>query len=1061
MTKNDAIRHSACDWFSFAIPVCRTLICSWALVLCLVTIVSQSILVGAGEPATFPLTDEQIQQRYQQLYLAPVDLNVPPIAGDKSVGYDYDIVYVRAPRYGDEGKTTWTEVSHPHRMDPGADLMLLHPDGSEELLVEGGKGSVTDPMVSFDGQWVYYAKFHDLTNKHGRGGGSDIYKIHVKSRKIVKLTDFGFAPNTGAANWSSDFVSQEPQKQHLEHALYNLGPCPLPGGKVMFTSNRHGFRPPSSPGGGTPTLQLFVMDDADVGAATNVECIGFLNVANALHPVVLMDGRVMFSSQESQGLRTHLEWGLWTIHPDGTNWNPLVSAFATEGGAVNSFHFQTQLSDSSIVFEAYYVGSNFGMGTLRKCASSPPDGYAMFGPAYRRDNRNPPLRSSRHSNGKGQFVRLPFSPFGIESLTPFAHGSDREATPSIRDDKSSPRVGKFTHPCGAPDNHCLVVWTSGPAHTQMNPQADGGIYLIRDGQPIDEPAQMLLIKNDPKYNEQWPRPLVPYRQIYGIAQPREIKPIKNDGSRSPHLKAGTPFGLIGTSSLYKRETFPDGIVPKDSVTATYANQPGDWRGKAWKGLDAVTSHGNGITTNWANQGGDAGLYSNDEIHAIRILLQEPTSAIHQHSWFNHAKERMRVLGEIPVRKFDGGNQPIDPDGNPDTSFLAKIPADVPFTFQTIDKHGMVLNMAQTWHQLRPGEIRHDCGGCHAHSQRPTSFALTAAAKPNYKIFDLTGKTPMVTLKDNDESKQKWDVQDESGLRFHDGPLNVEYHRDIAPIFARSCAACHTEQDNKKPAGNLVLDPAAAPIEEHGRKWPAAFYRLAMDNHSKFGHKPPGWDSWGYYQASRYVRKMQSRRSLLMWKVLGRRTDGFSNDDHPSESKPGKGDLVYRSETIDIAKNRARFDVDFVGNEMPPPAAVKSGKVAPLSDEDKRTIARWIDLGCPISFDQSSYFVDENRPTLTVTYPKTGVNQQLDRILIGMHDAYTGLAEGSLHVTADFTLDGAQPGEDLAGRFKNTSPGIWEMKLSRPLRKLDKGLLRVSIKDHQGNTTAITRIFSVE
>ena len=34
---------------------------------------------------------------------------------------------------------------------------------------------------------------------------------------------------------------------------------------------------------------------------------------------------------------------------------------------------------------------------------------------------------------------------------------------------------------------------------------------------------------------------------------------------------------------------------------------------------------------------------------------------------------------------------------------------------------MVLNMAQTWHQLRPGEIRNDCGGCHAHSQKPTDF----------------------------------------------------------------------------------------------------------------------------------------------------------------------------------------------------------------------------------------------------------------------------------------------------------------------------------------------------
>lgn len=36
-------------------------------------------------------------------------------------------------------------------MEPGADLMLLHLDGSEELLVDGGDGSVTDPVVSFDG----------------------------------------------------------------------------------------------------------------------------------------------------------------------------------------------------------------------------------------------------------------------------------------------------------------------------------------------------------------------------------------------------------------------------------------------------------------------------------------------------------------------------------------------------------------------------------------------------------------------------------------------------------------------------------------------------------------------------------------------------------------------------------------------------------------------------------------------------------------------------------------------------------------------------------------------
>jgi hypothetical protein len=478
-------------------------------------------------------------------YLDPIGLNVPPIASDKSVRYDYDIVYVRAPRYGDGGKTTWTEVSHPHKMDPGADLMLLHPDGSEELLVEGGKGSVTDPMVSFDGQWVYFALFHDLTSKQDRVGGSDIYKIHVKTRKLVRLTNFGFLPNTGAADWSDDFVSQKPGKVYVEHALFNLNPCPLPGGRVIFVSNRRAFRPPSNPGGAAPTLQLFVMDDrgadAPPGDVANLECIGHLNVGSALHPVVLADGRVMFSSMESQGLRTHLEWSLWSIQPDGTYWNPIVSAFAGTGGAVNSFHFQTQLGDRSIVYEEYYVGSNFGMGTLRRLPIAPPPGTPAFGPADRR--HNPGLRSGRFANGHGSDVHHAFSPYGIESLTPFAHGSDTDAPPCVRDDNTSPGVGKFTHPAAAPDGHMLVVWTPGPAHTQRNPQADGGIYLIKDSRPIDEPAQMRLIKNDPKYNEQWPRALVPYQRIYGIKEP----PRPRIRSRAPQPRCSMPEPDAGVS----------------------------------------------------------------------------------------------------------------------------------------------------------------------------------------------------------------------------------------------------------------------------------------------------------------------------------------------------------------------------------------------------------------------------------------------------------------------------------------------------------------------------------
>ncbi|MCV5968456.1 hypothetical protein, partial [Lactococcus petauri] len=90
-------------------------------------------------------------------------------------------------------------------------------------------------------------------------------------------------------------------------------------------------------------------------------------------------------------------------------------------------------------------------------------------------------------------------------------------------------------------------------------------------------------------------------------------------------------------------------------------------------------------------------------------------------------------------------------------------------------------------------------------QQPTPFKDTTAAKPDYRIFDLTEKTPLLTSKAGDESKTKWDSKDETGLRQVAGVKNVEYHRDVKPILQKSCVACHTAKDGREPAGNLNLD----------------------------------------------------------------------------------------------------------------------------------------------------------------------------------------------------------------------------------------------------------------
>ena len=941
---------------------------------------------------------------------------------------DYDIVYVRAPRYGDEKNTRWPEIKDPIQMEPGADLMLLHPDGSEEVLVEGGHGSIVDPYVSFDGEWVYFSRFHDqrpeALNRQRRNAsraGADIYKLNLKSRKLVRLTHQEFTPNTGVTNWSKDPVKPDGQgKTYLGYGVFNLGPCPLPGGKVVFSSSRNGFLP--NKGYTFPNLQLFVMDDD----GRNVELIAPMNLGSALHPTVLLDGRVMFSSYEGQGLRDQRLWGLWAIRPDGTEWEPLVSAFAP----ATAFHFQTQLSRGDIVVEHYYNQNNNGFGSFWSLPPKPPVGVAPFGSPNPRDPSNRRFRQGTYGNGKPIMTTVAFSPQGLDGLTSFAFGSDRA---SMKNEKGE-WEGKVTHPAAGPNSDLLLVWSGGPANDLARPVRtpyyDGGLYRIRGGVKVESHHDLELIKNDPKYNEMQPRAVVSHRAIYGVDEPEELEWIRNDGKKYFALPEGSPFGFVGTSTFYKRNT-----------------SPGVGNAK-FDGLDPFNTSQNGARTNWNTQGADAGRYTNEDIFAVRILSMEPTSHLSyghpggNRTFFNHANERLRILGEIPLRKKDrDGKVLLDPEGNPDTSFIAMMPADVPFTFQTLDRNGHVLNMSQTWHQVRPGEVRYNCGGCHAHAQKGLDFEKTWAAKTSF-YEDLSDGSQLL--------EEGQDGTLVGPVHFTSGAIDVEYHKDIKPILQRSCVKCHSKNGDAK--AGLVLDD-----DEIVGGFENTYHRLANDPRAKYGRKPVIRNgTWRQTNASRYIRKFQSRRSLLTWKVYGKRLDGWTNEDHPTESVPGD------ASTLPEGANPNDADIDFVGSIMPPPDSGVPG----LTLDEKLTIARWIDLGCPISRPgdekaKRGWYLDELRPTLTVTSPRAGSNGPLKQIIIGMHDYYSGLDESSFSVTADFEVDGLKPGTNLASRFEEDDIAVWKLKLKNPLADLADGTLTVSVRDKQGNIAVVRRSFSIQ
>ena len=106
-----------------------------------------------------------------------------------------------------------------------------------------------------------------------------------------------------------------------------------------------------------------------------------------------------------------------------------------------------------------------------------------------------------------------------------------------------------------------------------------------------------------------------------------------------------------------------------------------------------------------------------------------------------------------------------------------------------------------------------------------------------------------------------------------------------------------------------------------------------------------------------------------------------------------------------------------------------------------------------------WMADDNRPTLTLTYPHAGVNAALSRIVVGMWDYDTGLNLDSFVVKADFALDGVAAGENLASKFKPATRGVWEWQLDKPLAALEKGRITVAIKDNAGNVTRIERTFA--
>jgi hypothetical protein len=830
------------------------------------------------------------------------------------VGIAHDLIACRMPAIANETRKRFPDaVNHSLYVGRGTDLVLIHPDGSEEVVFAAGPlRACVDPCVTYDGRAVLFALFVDPEDHNYQRDvsrqPSHIWRLDLTTRIATQLT-FG-----NETDWQTTAHAVNPQ-----YAAFDLAPLELPDGRILFLSTRDGNW---SATGRYPAPAFWRMN-AD---GSNLERMEGFSQAGCQHPFLLQDGHVVWTHRHDAGRRT-----------SGTGNYPLMIArqdladFKTFAGVHypdTAWHFGTQLSNGDIVVCAYYHQNNFGHGALVRFPVDPghPSGQ-WFGPVT--DQPNPFTYQFYGQND--HFPRLGDALATPWALNPFV--------PSLSMDESSPllpdgtRAGKSTMPAALPNGHLLFVWSSGRCNALNRPLPETPHMAIAYAANGVAPQRddLIVLKHSSAWHYLYPKPVVPWAAIHGAPRPATLAPTANDGSAHAMLPAGSPFATTGTSSLYNRES--------------------RWPASYGDPFDVEVTNNYALNTAFRNVGQDSYAFPDSAIWAAQIVVdmarvdtryERLDSDIRSH---NNGDQVWGVLGEVPVRKTGAGGAPVlDPQGNPDTSYEVRIPAQTPFHHRIVDRNGLMLTAEQTWQSARPGERKNNCGGCHAHSyEKPALlFAQTAAGQPGHPVLDMALQTPLV---DRDAAGNP------TLTTWNRRAWTVEWFRDVKPIVDQKCVSCHTAAT---PGGGLDLSG------------PDAWSRLA--------YEPGAAVQFGHHQASRWVRKHAATQSLLVWKVFGERLDGRTN-----ATRSG--------------------DVDYTGTIMPPPG---SG-VPALTFLEQRTFGLWIDLGClvdrtPGVATTGDPFDDQMRPTLVVSGIDRRENPSpLPPLRIGVYDLHSGIAGNSLDV----------------------------------------------------------------
>ncbi len=715
------------------------------------------------------------------------------------------------------------EAGNPAPMGSGGGLWCLLPGGVvrkifplpvHEPLIdtppgELWRGAVVEPNVSEDGRRVYFAYFHDATWELNGGGfhgatlsfkGADLYRLElgpliddngfdparlVVRRLTSKRYDGPPKANVRQAVQDRDRQAMNPALAAYQssnyHGTVDMHPVEMRtvrGLRLVWVSNRARLgNSNSEQTDANHDFNLYVADLLPDGTLGPEQQFQYYTTTSALSPIPLRNG-IAFSYQSStEGFR---RWDIQSVTSEG-KWAPLIGyAHLSE-----LFHLGSMATvlDPAGRREDWFIGVKYynlndgGFGQLHKLRLADA-GINRFVPGY-------------WATTPAQLSSL---------LTIGARALDGPSARVFVDGKWR-YIGKFSSArCGRLGGEYFMAYTPTSANTWL-PDADGRFSVFESEiayRPNLEPFQphdpidvqngkgLYAVVRDAsrQYDLLWPTPVLSWMERFGTPRQDFSTTIVQSGTP---IERGLPFAEVGTSAIYNTD-----VRPYDCYLGSTGTHPYSPNAVNANEEIALTESLEGLR--YVQDRGDFCAYLRPETVlgiALNITSDKPdldAQVAHPYETDGPGKkEAVELLGVYAIAE----------QNQSDYSFLARVPANVPFDFHLLDsRYGMKLVDVRSWHSLKPRERRTDCGGCHQH-EAGTGIPFEGKEASRKPALDMTSQTRYV----------EYDANCRPRLTSSATPVRTlfEWKADIWPGFQKHCGGCHDATRSHDVAALAALD----------------------------------------------------------------------------------------------------------------------------------------------------------------------------------------------------------------------------------------------------------------